>query len=114
MERLSDLLVRLGRLKEAQAELDHLVESMPRDPRIWMKLGAIHYEQKQWEQAVSAFRQAVMLEPSNMRTRYFLATALMDAGKDDEARIELEKRSEERRVGKECSLTCRSRWSPYH
>src|SRR5881409_4308567 len=22
-------------------------------------------------------------------------------------------RSEERRVGKECSLTCRSRWSPY-
>ena len=24
------------------------------------------------------------------------------------------RRSEERRVGKECSLTCRSRWSPYH
>ena len=23
-------------------------------------------------------------------------------------------RSEERRVGKECSRTCRSRWSPYH
>ena len=26
----------------------------------------------------------------------------------------LEYRSEERRVGKECSLPCRSRWSPYH
>src|SRR3546814_13657984 len=24
------------------------------------------------------------------------------------------KRSEERRVGKECVRTCRSRWSPYH
>ena len=24
------------------------------------------------------------------------------------------RRSEERRVGKECSLLCRSRWSPYH
>ena len=23
-------------------------------------------------------------------------------------------RSEERRVGKECTATCRSRWSPYH
>ena len=23
-------------------------------------------------------------------------------------------RSEERRVGKECVTTCRSRWSPYH
>ena len=26
----------------------------------------------------------------------------------------LEKRSEERRVGKECLRLCRSRWSPYH
>src|SRR3546814_8690189 len=27
---------------------------------------------------------------------------------------ELRDRSEERRVGKECVSTCRSRWSPYH
>src|SRR3546814_11502688 len=26
----------------------------------------------------------------------------------------LNRRSEERRVGKECVRTCRSRWSPYH
>src|SRR3546814_1434631 len=26
----------------------------------------------------------------------------------------VETRSEERRVGKECVSTCRSRWSPYH
>src|SRR3546814_16542072 len=26
----------------------------------------------------------------------------------------LDQRSEERRVGKECVSTCRSRWSPYH
>src|SRR3546814_1173906 len=29
-------------------------------------------------------------------------------------RIERSLRSEERRVGKECVSTCRSRWSPYH
>src|SRR3546814_4801012 len=28
--------------------------------------------------------------------------------------ISLPMRSEERRVGKECVSTCRSRWSPYH
>src|SRR3546814_16360210 len=28
--------------------------------------------------------------------------------------IALAARSEERRVGKECVRTCRSRWSPYH
>src|SRR3546814_5215539 len=27
---------------------------------------------------------------------------------------EIKNRSEERRVGKECVSTCRSRWSPYH
>src|SRR3546814_4800460 len=28
--------------------------------------------------------------------------------------IEMDERSEERRVGKECVSTCRSRWSAYH
>src|SRR3546814_17402181 len=41
---------------------------------------------------------------------FLLALFLMKAGwvngQDD--------RSEERRVGKECVSTCRSRWSPYH
>ena len=31
-----------------------------------------------------------------------------------EAVIALAARSEERRVGKECTSWCRSRWSPYH
>src|SRR3546814_2245529 len=28
--------------------------------------------------------------------------------------VQKQSRSEERRVGKECVSTCRSRWSPYH
>src|SRR3546814_4357608 len=36
-------------------------------------------------------------------------------GKDvHKAAGRLRQRSEERRVGKECVSTCRSRWSPYH
>src|SRR3546814_13218280 len=31
-----------------------------------------------------------------------------------QSRNELQGRSAERRVGKECVSTCRSRWSPYH
>ena len=30
------------------------------------------------------------------------------------AAFDLKVRSEERRVGKECRIGCRSRWSPYH
>src|SRR3546814_5660921 len=32
----------------------------------------------------------------------------------DAALRRIDERSEERRVGKECVSTCRSRWSPYH
>ena len=32
----------------------------------------------------------------------------------DEAERAMQAGSEERRVGKECVTTCRSRWSPYH
>src|SRR5881296_473829 len=38
------------------------------------------------------------------------ALAVVEAG----AVIGAHARSEERRVGKECTATCRSRWSPYH
>src|SRR3546814_14040551 len=39
-----------------------------------------------------------------------------DAAKDGENRKgqAIDRRSEERRVGKECVSTCRSRWWPYH
>src|SRR3546814_10957208 len=33
---------------------------------------------------------------------------------DDPDLVDRAVRSEERRVGKECVSTCRSRWSPYH
>ena len=32
----------------------------------------------------------------------------------DRANLVAANRSEERRVGKECRIGCRSRWSPYH
>src|SRR3546814_15895071 len=33
---------------------------------------------------------------------------------DERSELRMPLRSEERRVGKECVSTCRSRWSPYH
>src|SRR3546814_4317514 len=40
-------------------------------------------------------------------------TEVLDGARDLE-KTEVIPRSEERRVGKECVSTCRSRWSPYH
>ena len=46
---------------------------------------------------------------------------LLERDADEATRARLEahalscsERSEERRVGKECEVPCRSRWSPYH
>src|SRR3546814_14663635 len=47
------------------------------------------------------------IEPGNDGNRLILDMI----EKDD---FDLADRSEERRVGKECVSTCRSRWSPYH
>src|SRR3546814_4826930 len=42
------------------------------------------------------------------------APALLVAGLFLHRAVSAQERSEERRVGKECVSTCRSRWSPYH
>ncbi len=42
------------------------------------------------------------------------AEVRMGSGKGDLAGYIFDVRSEERRVGKECRIGCRSRWSPYH
>ena len=60
----------------------------------------------------------MIVEPANVD---FLEArrSLMESADDDdveilEVEITVVRRSEERRVGKECRCTCRSRWSPYH
>src|SRR3546814_15646823 len=58
------------------------------------------------------------LPPSSLLLAYWTGGAfLMGAKRLSEYRdisTEAGMRSEERRVGKECVSTCRSRWSPYH
>src|SRR3546814_16855706 len=44
----------------------------------------------------------------------YVVAAVSSAEKAGIARAQAADRSEERRVGKECVSTCRSRWSPYH
>src|SRR3546814_14704158 len=44
----------------------------------------------------------------------FFAFDLLEADGKSLAKLGNLERSEERRVGKECVSTCRSRWSPYH
>src|SRR3546814_20240501 len=58
-------------------------------------------EQVSWPQAAATEPRMFVSIPSRQRHQLRWATPTLV-------------RSEERRVGKECVSTCRSRWSPYH
>ena len=58
-------------------------------------------------------QQGLQIEPILIRGGPAAIAALV-SGEVDFAAIGGAHRSEERRVGKECVTTCRSRWSPYH
>ena len=62
---------------------------------------------------VELFRQVTEI---NLIAPVYWALELVAGIAEDRARQGLRRweRSEERRVGKECRLLCRSRWSPYH
>src|SRR3546814_13637533 len=64
-----------------------------------------------------AARKGAIFDPNNVGVQ--AEVALGDAAVLDKAVAAAKAaqpawRSEERRVGKECVSTCRSRWSPYH
>src|SRR3546814_9880910 len=68
-----------------------------------------------WSRRALSDRAAVLARvAAGLRADREPLSALMSAEMGKLHREALAERSEERRVGKECVSTCRSRWSPYH
>src|SRR3546814_13047399 len=61
--------------------------------------------------SLSFYTDLVFLEVGRVSPRTDLLLVMLRLPDDEVVTLE---RSEERRVGKECVSTCRSRWSPYH
>src|SRR3546814_9196003 len=61
-----------------------------------------------WSSDVCSSDLAVLMNLNHNGQAISLSSKLAERGVRDG------ERSEERRVGKECVSTCRSRWSPYH
>src|SRR3546814_15592639 len=90
-------------------------------PEGWLARGAVDW----CEDAAEALAAAWAGLP---RPAWILAASVVDVARETQVATAAERlfartpdwlrtpasRSEERRVGKECVSTCRSRWSPYH
>src|SRR3546814_15896734 len=97
-----------GETDLASVHFDRALHSKPEDPRAYNALGILRHQAGEHAAAQILYRQALERDPANFSVRNNLGLSLALDGKRDGA-IEL-LRSEERRVGKECVSTCRSRW----
>ena len=74
-------------------------------------------QQRAWRQLLSMIMELPAALESDLQRTTGLTTfeylVLANLSEADERTLRMS-RSEERRVGKECQSTCRSRWSPYH
>lgn len=77
-----------GNLGDAikQAELASTVS--PNDSSVFFQLGILRYNNNDFSGAVSAFEQAVILNPSYMNARYFLGLSYEKVGRNDDAKIQ--------------------------
>src|SRR3546814_4719375 len=67
-----------------------------------------------WSSDVCSSDLRIPLQDSPLELRYYERANWTDVAPRMLQSLIVQSRSEERRVGKECVSTCRSRWSPYH
>src|SRR3546814_449614 len=87
-------------------------EGRQRDVTKLMTAAREKYETGRLKGAIGLFKRALNGDRGNAAAMAWLSLCYMRQRRFAEG--EKLMRSEERRVGKECVRTCRSRWSPYH
>jgi superkiller protein 3 len=73
----------------AVKNLKQAVETDPHNHVAWFNLGIVYKDQKKWDEAASAFSEAVKIE-DDPNYHYELGTALQEAKKLDQAKSEFE------------------------
>jgi predicted Zn-dependent protease len=80
-----------GRFADAESAFEKLRELEPGVAEIHANLGAIYFQERKYDEAVPALRQALKLKPSLSRTGTLLAIALSETGDYKDAILGLEK-----------------------
>jgi tetratricopeptide (TPR) repeat protein len=96
-----------GRYPAAEAAFEKLRELSPGTAEVHANLGAIYFQEKKFDQAIGAFRQALKLKANLTKTEALLAMSLSETGEYREAMPGLEKcfrHSTDRELKRMCGL----------
>ncbi|MFW3146198.1 MAG: tetratricopeptide repeat protein [Thermoplasmatota archaeon] len=88
---LSVVLIKLGRMEEAEGLLSQLAEALPGNPMVWNNLGTVLESQKRPEEAMEAYRNAAEADPDYFPALYSIGRLLQQKGKMDDAKAYMEK-----------------------
>ena len=81
----------LHQAQEAEAHYLAALSQRSDLPGAHLALGEVYATAQQWSQAQDQFSVAVKLQPGNAEAEYMLGLALLQNGKDHEARVELKR-----------------------
>lgn len=84
-------LISAGSFREAESLLTEVVAAQPHFGRAWQELGSALHRRKAYPEALEAFQKRINLEPNDAIANYSLAVALMSVGRNDEARLYLDR-----------------------
>src|SRR6266436_5526852 len=96
-----------GRYPEAEAAFEKLRELSPGTAEVHANLGAIYFQEKKFDKAVGALRQALKLKANLPRSESLLVMSLSELGRYSEATPGLEKcfrRSTDPELKRMCGL----------
>src|SRR3546814_11039108 len=115
MDERERLLKNLGQNNFLELRNHGLLTAAPDIPRAFLWMYVLEKACKVQIKALAGGRPLTYMTPEaiiEMQTAFDRSDCLLDW--EAQRRVIEKKRSEERRVGKECVSKCRSRWSPYH
>jgi Flp pilus assembly protein TadD len=84
--------LRLSNAEEAAKALENTKRIDPGDTATFFQLGRARLALKQWDAAITAFQEGIRMDPNHLHStaHYLLAQALLNVGREEEARKELE------------------------
>ncbi len=90
LSHLAQLYLDEGSYADAVATLERIAPA-DMDPSTFVMLGQAYLQTRDYDKAVDAYNQALQQDPENQELRRYYAEALLNAGKNNDARAEFQK-----------------------